>query len=157
MTAADVRRRPGQLHLRLAVGEAERPVQPDRVVLRVGDDHQRVRPCVQRGLARMVHQRTGQPPAARVRVRLDVLVAANPVAVGKQLAPDLHDAVLADALAAAEREGISGHDTTPFLLDQMHRATGGASLDVNVEVYRGNVAVGASIARALATLRTVAR
>jgi pseudouridine-5'-phosphate glycosidase len=39
----------------------------------------------------------------------------------------------------------------------MQRATGGASLDVNVEVYRGNVAVGASIARALATLRTVAR
>jgi pseudouridine-5'-phosphate glycosidase len=111
-----------------------------------------------------IEQRIDEPAeaaaliAARDALGLTAAVLiANPVAVGKQLAPDLHDAVLADALAAAEREGISGHDTTPFLLDQMQRATGGASLDVNVEVYRGNVAVGASIARALATLRTVAR
>lgn len=43
-----------------------------------------------------------------------------------------------------------GKDTTPFLLDHFHRATGGRSLDVNVEVYRGNVALGGAVATALA-------
>jgi len=78
------------------------------------------------------------------------LLVANPIAADHQLDP----AVLADALDAAERaasaDGINGHDTTPFLLDHIQRATAGASLDVNVEVYRGNVALGAAIAAAIA-------
>ena len=78
------------------------------------------------------------------------VLIANPVAESKQLPPELHDAVLAQAIESAERDGVSGHDTTPYLLDHMQRATGGASLDVNVEVYRGNVALGAEIARAVA-------
>ncbi|MCW2880036.1 MAG: hypothetical protein JWQ95_4136, partial [Sphaerisporangium sp.] len=36
------------------------------------------------------------------------LIVANPVAVAEQLDPDLHDRVLAEALAAAGREGITG-------------------------------------------------
>ncbi|WP_439593244.1 pseudouridine-5'-phosphate glycosidase [Microbacterium sp.] len=78
------------------------------------------------------------------------LLVANPVASDAQLDPDLHDDVLARALAEADDAGVSGHDTTPFLLDFMQRETGGRSLDVNVEVYRGNVALGAEIARAMA-------
>ena len=35
----------------------------------------------------------------------------------------------------------------------MQRETGGRSLDVNVEVYRGNVALGAAIAAAIAAAR----
>ena len=46
----------------------------------------------------------------------------------------------------AEAQGVGGHDTTPFLLDFIQRETGGRSLDVNVDVYRGNVALGAEIA-----------
>jgi pseudouridylate synthase len=82
-------------------------------------------------------------------LRAAVLVA-NPVDAAKQLDPAFHDRVLAEALAAASDAGISGHDTTPFLLDHMQRATGGQSLEVNLEVYRGNVALGAEIARAVA-------
>ena len=78
------------------------------------------------------------------------LLVANPVDPQRQLPPDLHDDVLARALAAAAAQGVSGHDTTPFLLDFMQRETGGRSLDVNVEVYRGNVSLGAEIAAALA-------
>ena len=78
------------------------------------------------------------------------LLVANPVDPQRQLPPDLHDDVLARALAAAAAQGVSGHDTTPFLLDFMQRETGGSSLDVNVEVYRGNVSLGAEIAAALA-------
>jgi pseudouridine-5'-phosphate glycosidase len=78
------------------------------------------------------------------------LLVANPVDAQHQLPAELHDDVLARALAAAAAEGVSGHDTTPFLLDFMQRETGGRSLDVNVEVYRGNVSLGAEIAAALA-------
>jgi pseudouridine-5'-phosphate glycosidase len=93
--------------------------------------------------------------AAIARTRDDLgiastLLVANPVAVDHQLDPALHDAVLARALSSAQANGVSGHDTTPFLLDFLQRETRGRSLDVNVEVYRGNVALGARIAVALA-------
>ena len=79
------------------------------------------------------------------------LLVANPIPEDEQLDPALHDRVLAEARREAERRGIGGHDTTPFLLDHIHRATGGRSLDVNVSVYRNNIAVAAEIARALAS------
>ncbi|MET0734944.1 MAG: pseudouridine-5'-phosphate glycosidase [Microbacterium sp.] len=81
------------------------------------------------------------------------LLVANPVPDAAQLSPELHDDVLARALAEADAQGVSGHDTTPFLLDFMQRETGGRSLDVNVEVYRGNVGLGAEIAIAVAAAR----
>ena len=78
------------------------------------------------------------------------MLVANPIDHALQLDPELHDRVLADGLAAASAAGVTGHDTTPFLLDHMQRATAGRSLEVNLEVYRGNVALGAEIARELA-------
>lgn len=90
---------------------------------------------------------------ARARDELGLtsaVLVANPVDTAKQLDPAFHDRVLAEALAAASDAGITGHDTTPFLLDFVQRATGGRSLEVNLEVYRGNVALGAEIARAVA-------
>ncbi len=78
------------------------------------------------------------------------VLVANPVDEAQQLDPAFHDRVLTEALAAASEAGIKGHDTTPFLLDYVQRATGGRSLEVNLEVYRGNVALGAEIARAVA-------
>ncbi|WP_194395512.1 pseudouridine-5'-phosphate glycosidase [Microbacterium atlanticum] len=96
--------------------------------------------------------------AAIVRARdglgiRSTLLVANPIAADRQLDPALHDDVLSRALAAAATQGVSGHDTTPFLLDFLQRETGGRSLDVNVEVYRGNVELGAAIARALSEAR----
>ncbi len=93
---------------------------------------------------------------ARARDGLGIsstLLVANPVAADRELDPQLHDDVLTRALAAAESAGIAGHDTTPFLLDYFQRETGGRSLDVNVDVYRGNVDLGAQIALALAAPR----
>ena len=81
------------------------------------------------------------------------LLVANPVPADHELPPEQHDAVLARALAAAEAEGVSGHATTPFLLDFIQRETDGQSLQVNIAVYRGNVALGAEIALALAAGR----
>jgi len=76
------------------------------------------------------------------------LLVANPVAEDKQLPPEVHVAVLAEAIEASHAAGISGNETTPFLLDYIQKATKGASLDVNVEVYRSNVALGGRIATA---------
>ncbi len=90
---------------------------------------------------------------ARARDELGLasaVLVANPIDVAEQLDPEFHERVLAEALAAASEAGITGHDTTPFLLDFVQRATGGRSLEVNLEVYRGNVALGAEIARAVA-------
>lgn len=78
------------------------------------------------------------------------IIIANPVPDGHQLDRAEHDAVLTDALAAAGAARIAGHDSTPFLLDFVQRATQGRSLDVNVAVYRNNVSLGGEIARSLA-------
>ncbi|BDZ53826.1 pseudouridine-5'-phosphate glycosidase [Agromyces marinus] len=78
------------------------------------------------------------------------VLVANPVAESDQLDPDEHLRVLAEALAAADAAGVTGHDTTPFLLDFVLRATGGRSLEANLAVYRGNALLGAEIARELA-------
>lgn len=77
------------------------------------------------------------------------LLVANPVPVDEQLPPDEHDAALSAALAALAGAGVTGQDTTPFLLQRVRDATGDRSLEVNVAVYRNNVELGARIAAAL--------
>ncbi|MEU6756109.1 pseudouridine-5'-phosphate glycosidase [Streptomyces sp. NPDC046685] len=78
------------------------------------------------------------------------LLVAHPVAEADQLDPDLHDRVLAEALAACRERGITGQAVTPFLLGYLVRATGGASLEANLAAVRGNVRLGARIAGAWA-------
>ncbi|MEV7615447.1 pseudouridine-5'-phosphate glycosidase [Streptomyces sp. NPDC089799] len=78
------------------------------------------------------------------------LLVAQPVAEAEQLDPVLHDRVLAEALDACRERGISGQAVTPFLLDFLVRATGGASLEANLAAVRGNVRLGARIAAAWA-------
>src|SRR5215218_3179095 len=78
------------------------------------------------------------------------IVVANPLPVDQQVEPELHDRVLAEALAAAAAEGISGGATTPFLLDRFHRETAGATLEANVVLVRRNAALAANVARAAA-------
>lgn len=77
------------------------------------------------------------------------LIVANPVPEAEQLDPELHDRVLAQALAACREQGITGQAVTLFLLDHLVRHTGGASLKANVAAVRGNVRLAAAIAAAL--------
>jgi pseudouridine-5'-phosphate glycosidase len=78
------------------------------------------------------------------------LIVANPVAAERQLDPALHDRVLreslAEALAAADREEVTGQAITPFLLAYLTEHTDGASLEANLAAVRGNVALAAAIA-----------
>ncbi|MFJ4779557.1 pseudouridine-5'-phosphate glycosidase [Streptomyces sp. NPDC088762] len=78
------------------------------------------------------------------------LLVANPVAREEQLDPELHDRVLAEALAECRKRGVTGQAVTPFLLGFLVRATGGASLEANLAAVRGNVRLGARIAEAWA-------
>ncbi|MCX4750837.1 pseudouridine-5'-phosphate glycosidase [Kitasatospora sp. NBC_01287] len=74
------------------------------------------------------------------------LVVANPVSAEEQLDPLLHDRVLAEGLAAAERAGATGQAATPFLLAHLAEHTAGASLEANLAAVRGNVRLAAEIA-----------
>jgi pseudouridine-5'-phosphate glycosidase len=78
------------------------------------------------------------------------LVVANPVAPGEQLDPAEHERVLAEGLERAREAGVTGKAVTPFLLDHLHRATDGRSLEVNIAVARGNASVAGAIAAAWA-------
>lgn len=106
---------------------------------------------------RLDHAVDGPEEAATVARARDELglssavLVANPVPVADELDPAEHRRLIAEAWEAAERAGVVGHDITPFLLDHIQRATGGRSLEVNVAVYRNNVAVAGDIARALAS------
>ncbi|MFR9676775.1 pseudouridine-5'-phosphate glycosidase [Streptomyces sp. TR06-5] len=74
------------------------------------------------------------------------MVVAHPVPEDRQLAPDVHDRVLADALAACERAGVTGPEVTPHLLDHLMRHTGGAALEANLAALRGNARLASRIA-----------
>jgi pseudouridine-5'-phosphate glycosidase len=76
------------------------------------------------------------------------LVVARPVEIESQLDPDLHDEVLAEALAAAQADSVTGQALTPYLLEYMANGTGGASLEANLIAVRGNCALAAEIASA---------
>lgn len=81
------------------------------------------------------------------------IVVANPVPIGQQWDPAAHDRVLAAALAAAEEQGIRGKAVTPFLLSFIVDASGGVSLEVNLNIARNNVQLAAEIAIVLAGSR----
>jgi pseudouridine-5'-phosphate glycosidase len=93
--------------------------------------------------------------AARERVATSHLglVLANPITRDDELDRELHDQLLHDGLAAADRDGIHGKDVTPYLLDFFHRESGGESLRANVALVRSNARLAAEVAAAYAAGR----
>lgn len=78
------------------------------------------------------------------------LLVANPLPPDEQLDPAVLNAALADALAAADAQGIRGKAVSPFLLDRILRQTGGKSLEVNLRLARSNVRLASKISSILA-------
>ncbi|SES05689.1 pseudouridine-5'-phosphate glycosidase [Salisediminibacterium halotolerans] len=76
-------------------------------------------------------------------------VIANPIPDAHALNETYISRIINDALAEAEANGISGKETTPFLLQRIHETTGGDSLDANIALVKNNAEVGARIAVAL--------
>ena len=78
-----------------------------------------------------------------------VLIVA-PVPAEAELPADVMEAAIAQALVAAETQGIRGKALTPFLLAHIAAATGGDSLRANVALLENNAAIAARIAGVMA-------
>jgi pseudouridine-5'-phosphate glycosidase len=74
------------------------------------------------------------------------IVLANPIPAEQQWDPAEHDRVLSTAFAAAEAAEVRGKAVTPFLLGYIVEASGGKSLEVNLDLARNNVRVAAEVA-----------
>jgi pseudouridine-5'-phosphate glycosidase len=84
------------------------------------------------------------------------IIVANPIPAEQQWDPAEHDRVLAEAFAAAEQAGVHGKAVTPFLLSFIVGASGGRSLEVNLDLARNNVRVAADIATSWSALGSAA-
>lgn len=80
------------------------------------------------------------------------IVVANPVPQDQQWDPAEHDRVLSEAFLAADKAGIRGNAVTPFLLGFIVEASGGRSLEVNLDLARNNIRVAGDIAIAWSRL-----
>ena len=76
------------------------------------------------------------------------IVVANPIPREQQWDPSEHDRVLSEAFLAAEQAGVRGKAVTPFLLGYIVEASGGRSLEVNLDLARNNIRVAGEIATA---------
>ncbi len=88
--------------------------------------------------------------ARRALGERSALLVANPLPPADQLDPGLLQAAVDGALAAAAARGIRGKAVSPFLLDRIRQATGGASVEVNLKIALGNIDVAGKIAQAFA-------
>ena len=74
------------------------------------------------------------------------LLVANPLPTELQLDPGVLDDAMGEALALAAEQGIRGKAVSPFLLDRIQQVTGGASVEVNLTIARGNIELAGQIA-----------
>jgi pseudouridine-5'-phosphate glycosidase len=90
--------------------------------------------------------------AARSRTASGILVAV-PIPEADALDSEELADVLADALADAEREQITGARVTPFVLDRIGRATAGRSIPANLALAENNARVAGEISVAITAAR----
>jgi pseudouridine-5'-phosphate glycosidase len=74
------------------------------------------------------------------------MVIANPVPEPDALAAEEIDGVIDTAIGDMNERGISGKESTPFLLARIAEKTGGRSLDANIALVLNNARVAAEIA-----------
>ena len=77
---------------------------------------------------------------------------ANPIPAEAEIKRSEIDPVIEQALSDMAAQGISGKDTTPYLLGRIVEITGGRSLSANIALVRNNARVAALIAAELAAL-----
>lgn len=74
------------------------------------------------------------------------LLVTNPVPEEFALDPNDIENTINEALAEMNKRGITGKDTTPFLLARIAEQTGGESLDTNIKLVLNNAKLAAEIA-----------
>ncbi len=77
------------------------------------------------------------------------LLIANPIPAADSLDAEELDVIIQRAWHDLERDGVSGQQATPYLLDYIRRATDGRSLDANVALYFNNIRLAVQIAKSL--------
>ena len=77
------------------------------------------------------------------------MIVTNPIPAGHALEDDEINVVIDEAIEEMGRLGISGKDTTPFLLSKIAERTEGRSLAANIELVMNNARLAAEIAGAL--------
>ena len=74
------------------------------------------------------------------------ILVGVPVPEEHALASEEIDSVIVAAIAEMQGQGITGKDTTPYLLGSIVERTGGRSLDTNIQLVLNNARVAAAIA-----------
>lgn len=106
----------------------------------------------------------GPPVSARVESASEAAQIArahwqlgrrSALVLAQQPAESLDDVepLIEAALAQARERGVAGQDVTPFVLDILHRESGGRTLAVNKRLIADNAALAAEVAVAYADLR----
>lgn len=80
------------------------------------------------------------------------VLVANPIPEADALDAGAIEARIAEAIAAAEADGVTRKALTPFLLQRIFELTEGKSLAANIALVKNNALVAARIAVALAAL-----
>jgi len=97
---------------------------------------------------------TAKEIADAFRVKLDMglvggMLVTNPIPEEYSMDPEYINKNIADAIDEANRLGIKGKETTPFLLDKIQKLTGGDSLKSNIQLVFNNARLGAAVAAEL--------
>lgn len=74
------------------------------------------------------------------------MLVTNPIPTEHEIPHEVIDAVIDQAVQEATEQGITGKDSTPFLLKRIVELTDGASLDTNIRLVFNNAKLGAQIA-----------
>ncbi len=77
------------------------------------------------------------------------VVVANPVPEAYVMPREIIDKAIEQALIDHDQQGISGKDSTPFLLARVSELTGGDSLASNIQLVLNNARLASEIATAL--------
>ena len=110
------------------------------------------------GLAAPLRLDTAAEIAAAHRMRAALglpggQLVANPIPREAEIPAETLIPVIDAALEEAHSRGIRGKDVTPFLLERVFHATGGASLEANIALVLNNARLAGAIARELGTNR----
>jgi pseudouridine-5'-phosphate glycosidase len=97
---------------------------------------------------------TPEQLAAVFRTKLELglrggMLVTNPIPEEYSMPADVINRAIDEAIDEANRLGIRGKETTPFLLDKVKQLTGGDSLDSNIQLVLNNARLAARTAAAL--------
>jgi pseudouridine-5'-phosphate glycosidase len=89
----------------------------------------------------------------RFQLRQGGVLVCNPIPEGAALEPAFVEGIIAESLAQAARDGVRGKALTPYLLADLERKSGGATVKANRALALANARLAAEIAVAYARLR----